>query len=156
MLKRKHVLMQIVPINIVILQDALIIMQIVLVLVKQHVVSNVQVDFIQTRLTTLHASHVQQIEIVPMAKRPRNARLGNGVQKASQAVNLVPLALFVLGTKIHNIALWWMEKFPTQVKLHVKTVLLEYTVGSQQTVRFDKTPVQLDLTHLLESLSVPK
>ena len=148
--------MQIVPINIVILQGALIIMQIVLVLVKQHVVSNVQVDFIQTRLTTLHVSHVQQIEIVPMAKRPRNARQGSGVQKASQAVNHVPLVLFVLGTQVHNTALWWMGKFPTQAKLHAKTVLLEYTVGSQQTVRFDKTPVLMDLTHLLESLSVPK
>ena len=98
--------MQIVPINIVIPQDALIITQTVLVLVKQHAVSNVQVDFIQTRLTTLHVSHVQRIEIVPMAKRPRNARLGNGVQKASQAVNHVPLDLYVLVTQIHNTVLW--------------------------------------------------
>ena len=134
MLKRKRVLMQIVPINIVILQGALIITQIVLVLVKQHVVSNVQVDFIQTRLTTLHASHVQQIEIVPMAKRPRNVLLDSGALKVSQAVNHVPLVLFVLGTQVHNTALWWMGKFPTQAKLHAKTVLLEYTVGSQQTV----------------------
>ena len=106
MLKRKRVLMRIVTINIVIPQDALIITQIVLALVKQHAVSNVQVDFIQTRLTTLHVSHVQRIEIVPMAKRPRNARLGNGVQKASQAVNHVPLDLYVLVTQIHNTVLW--------------------------------------------------
>ena len=134
MLKRKRVLMRIVTINIVILQDALIITQIVLVLVKQHVVSNVQVDFIQTRLTTLHASHVQQIEIVLMVKHPRNVLLGSGVQKASQAVNHVPLVLFVLGTQVHNTALWWMVKFPIQLKLHVLIVLLECTVGSQQMV----------------------
>ena len=134
MLKRKRVLMRIVTINIVIPQDALIITQTVLVLVKQHVVSNVQVDFIQTRLTTLHASHVQQIEIVLMAKRPRNVLLDSGALKVSQAVNHVPLVLFVLGTQVHNTALWWMVKFPIQLKLHVLIVLLECTVGSQQMV----------------------
>ena len=106
MLKRKRVLMRIVTINIVILQDALIITQIVLVLVKQHVVSNVQVDFIQTRLTTQHVSHVQRIEIVPMAKRPRNVPLDSGALKVSQAVNHVPLDLYVLVTQIHNTVLW--------------------------------------------------